>query len=82
MIKFKEDGKNFSYRFCEMVTCYREISEDEYTRLSALSPSEIRAEIEDSLPIEILAGYGFYGGGITERDDRKYVCYKRGSSCD
>lgn len=64
-----------------IVTTYREISEDEYKRLSNIN--NLTSEYEQTLPESIRCGYGFYGCGAIRRNDNKYFFYERvGSTCD
>ena len=81
MIKFKEDGKNYSSVFGNARTCYREIDAEEFDRLAYLGQAALNDEVESSLDPAICQ-YGFYGAWLTDRGGRFYVVYKKGISCD
>lgn len=84
MIKSLTSSKhNFRQNDGIFVTVYREISEETFQKVHNLSPKQLDEEIEDTMPDEVLYGYGYYGGGLyTDNEGRHYYYFKRGVSCD
>ena len=58
-----------------MVSVEREITEEQYKKAQ-------NEGIESILPVEVLCGYGYYGGSLIHTDGKYFVKYKRGETCD
>ena len=83
MVNYIKNGNSFSQAYgCGVVSIYSEISKEEYQRLIALSKNELEKEITADLGQEIFCGYGYYGCGIAERDNKYYAFFNKGTSCD
>lgn len=68
-----------------MVNCTREITKEEYDEIMAASKG--RGYVPDSLEtkyfdVSILCGYGLYSTRVYEKDEKYYLNYNRGESCD
>ncbi len=83
MISYVENGASFSLPYGAGIrVSYREISKEEYDRLSALPKKDFQDEVIASLDDSILCGYGFYGCDVSIRDDKYYLIKRIGTSCD
>lgn len=60
----------------------REITIAEYNRYMEMPKAEQRQEIELLVPREWYMGYGYYGYNLIEQDDKYYIAFKVGTSCD
>ena len=74
--------KGFTIRGCGTDTFYREISKEEYDRLSAMSYAEVDSEINDNLPSAVKYGYGYYGHALLEENGMYFLGTTTGNSCD
>lgn len=57
-----------------------EVSKEEYERLK--SEPNINKAIEDTMPIHVLCGYGYYNGRLVEENGKYYKRCMVGGSCD
>ena len=74
--------KGFTIRGCGTDTFYREISKEEYDRLSAMAYGEVDAEIDKNLSDSVKYGYGYYGHRLLEEDGMYFLGTTTGNSCD
>ena len=81
-IKWKPDGECSSNTVFSRVFAFREITKEEYDRLLKKSPSAINDEITESLPRDLVCGYGARGVGLKKTDGRYYAEYTYYDSCD
>ena len=65
-----------------MVSCKREISKEVYDRAKANRGYIAQDDRKDVFSISELCGYGVYGDTVIKEDDKYFVVYTRGSSCD
>jgi hypothetical protein len=59
-----------------------EISQELYIRYQAMNRSEFLKAIDKQIPLEWRFGYGYYGARLEQMDDKYYVVYTVGDSCD
>lgn len=83
---YNQDGtesyKGFTVNGCGIDTHFKEITKEEYDRLSGMTYEEVNKEITDGLSPEIKWGYGYYGHILTEADGMYFLGMKIGGSCD
>ena len=79
-----EGGDSYIYPGCGIDTYYREITEDEYKRVTVIEGWRgiLNAEYEANMSDAIRYGYGFYGCGVCESNGKYYYYTKTGNSCD
>ena len=65
-----------------MTEVRREITKEEYDKYTNMSKAEARKEIEKTIDNATLIGYGIYCLRFYKNDDKYYLIYDRGSSCD
>ena len=67
-----------------MVEVRREITKEFYEENATAPRAKSTKAVDDLLGIAITAGYGVYGYYFTrdEKEDKYYLVYSRGSSCD
>ena len=74
--------KGFTIRGCGTDTFYREISKEEYYRLSAMSYADVDLEIKKNLSSAVIYGYGYYGHALLEENKMYFLGTTTGNSCD
>lgn len=74
--------KGFSEYGCGTSTHYKQISKEEYDRLSSLCQGELNAEVEATLSVEQICGYGYYGSKLKALDGMYFLGNTLGNSCD
>ena len=82
---YKDDKpcyKGFTLYGCGTSTFYKEISKEEYDRLSAMSYAEVDSEINENLPSAVKYGYGYYGHALLEENGMYFLGTTTGNSCD
>lgn len=65
-----------------MVQIKREITKDIYNRALNNNGHITNEDQNQVYHIHELCGYGIYGDCVSNEDDRYYVIFQRGSSCD
>lgn len=66
-----------------MQTIRRELSKEEYERITKLSKQEQEdALFPKGVPMDWSCGYGYYGHGFTIIDGKYYATFSIGDSCD
>ena len=84
--QYYKDGqpcfKGFTVSGCGTSTFYKEISKEEYDRLSAMTYWEVESEIEKNLSDSIRYGYGYYGHKLLEENGMYFLGTTTGNSCD
>ena len=65
-----------------MIEVKREISKELYDKFISVSRGEQRVLVEDYLGASIVHGYGLYGFNFIEDNEKYYLTYERGDSCD
>ena len=84
--QYYKDGKPYYKGFtvygCGTSTFYKEISKEEYDRLSSMTYGEVDKEIKDNLSDSIIYGYGYYGNDLLEENGMYFVGRTTGNSCD
>lgn len=81
-IKYLENGKSMTSNDGSIVAIYREISEEEYTRLKALSYADLEKLFLEDAPEWLIYGYGYYGCGLVVYDGKYFFYFRKGNSCD
>lgn len=81
MEQTKESKDYIDYGFA-VSTMYREITKEEYTRLSGMTRQEVEDELSEKLSKAITHGYGYYGYVLKEKDGAYFIGIKVGNSCD
>lgn len=79
-VNFIENGEEKIYRGRWDSTLYREITKEEYDRLSGIE--NLDKEYSETLPAMILNGYGFYGCGVSTFNGKYWFWSKTGNRCD
>ena len=84
--QYYKDGKpcykGFTIQGSTTSTFYKEISKEEYDRLSSMSYGEVDKEIKNNLSDSIIYGYGYYGHDLLEENGMYFVGRTTGNSCD
>lgn len=84
--QYYKDGqpcfKGFTVNGCGTNTFYKEISKEEYDRLSVMIYEEVDAEIEKNLSEAVRYGYGYYGHRLLVEDGMYFLGTTTGNSCD
>lgn len=65
-----------------MIEVKREISKELYDKFTNVSRGEQRVLVEDYLGASIVWGYGLYGFNLCKEEDKYYLIYTRGDTCD
>lgn len=65
-----------------MIEVKREISKELYDKFTSVSRGEQRVLVEDYLGAAIVCGYGLYGFNLCKEEDKYYLIYTRGDTCD
>lgn len=60
----------------------KEIDKEFYDKCMAASYAERKVLVEDFLGASIVCGYGLYGFNLCKEEDKYYLIYTRGDTCD
>ena len=84
--QYYKDGKpcykGFTIQGSTTSTFYKEISKEEYDRLSSMSYGEVDREIKNNLSDSIIYGYGYYRHDLLEENGMYFLGTTTGNSCE
>lgn len=83
-IQTLENGETFTRHGCGTNSHYREISKEEYERVTAIEgwQGKLDSEYRETMSDAIRWGYGFYGCNVCQIEDKYYYSVCIGNSCD
>ena len=61
---------------------YDKISKEKYDDYMSRPYGEWKPEVEKTLPMSWICGYGYYGSRLVAKDGEYYLVHTIGSSCD